>query len=161
MTQAYLCRERNSMSDDFDPFVIPMEEPPQEEIGADELSIGDTIDRYVYLKNEYDDLNSRVKEMKGTLDSWSKVVLNKMTEAGVASTGTDKARVVKKTELYGNIQDMQAFVQFCADNGRADMIQKRVGLAAYREWVDQNGAYPDGTDAYFQDSVTITRKKGK
>jgi len=149
------------MSDDFDRYVMEMEEPTQEEIDADALSIGDTVDKYVYLKNEYDDLNARVKEMKDTLDAWAKVILNKMTEAGVSATGTEKARVAKKTELYGNIQDMQAFVQFCADNGRADMIQKRVGLAAYREWVDQNASYPDGTEAYFQDSVTITRKKGK
>lgn len=125
----------------------------------DSLSLGDTIDQYVVLKNEIDALNKQITDKKEQLDRYSQLIISRMNDAGVDQTATASARVVKKTELQGNVKDMEALVRFCADNGRTDMIQRRISAPAFREYFEQNGMYPDGTDGYYQEKVTVTRKK--
>lgn len=122
------------------------------------LSIGALIDSFVEEKNIYESMQADAKVQKDFMDTLEAKILTAMEEAGVSQTGTTRATVTKKTAMHGKVTDMAALLAWCVDNGRQDMIQKRVSDPAFREVFDQTGAYPDGTDAFTESKITITRR---
>lgn len=122
------------------------------------LSIGALIDTFVSCKNEYEELQAQAKSVKDSMDNLEAHILTLMEEAGVSQTGTAKATVTKKVAMHGKVTDMGALLSWCVENGRQDMIQKRVSDLAFREVFEQTGSYPDGTDAFVESKITITRR---
>lgn len=124
-----------------------------------ELPIGGLIDSFVARKNEYETVYAQLKAIKADMDAIEYKILTAMEDAGVDRTGTSKATVTRKVDLHGKVTDMEAFMEWCVANGRADMVQKRISDPAFREVFAQQGAYPPGTDGYMEAKVTITRRK--
>lgn len=123
------------------------------------LPIGDLIDLFVSRKNEYEAASKAAKMLKEDMDALEYRILTAMEDAGVERTGTARATVTRKVDLHGKVTDMDAFMAWCVENHRPDMIQKRISDPAFREVFEQTGEYPPGTDGYTEAKVTITRRK--
>lgn len=123
------------------------------------VPIGDLIDLFVSRKNEYEAASKVAKALKEDMDALEYRILMAMEEAGVERTGTTRATVTRKVDLHGKVTDMDAFMSWCVETGRTDMVQKRISDPAFREVYEQSGEYPPGTDGYMEAKVTITRRK--
>lgn len=90
-------------------------------------------------------------------DDQEYLLIQAMQEAGMTTCGISNCTASLKLEKYPKIDDMENFVQWCADNGQAGMLQKRVSKAVFDEFFNLNGEYPEGIDTY--DKLTLGLRK--
>jgi hypothetical protein len=122
------------------------------------ISQGDLINMLFALKETKATLNEQLKEVNGELASVEYQILQNMEASGLEKQSTELGTVSKKVELYPKVEDFEEFVNFIAEEGRYEMIQKRPSPPQFRAYYEETGAYPDGLDAF--DKVTLnTRKK--
>lgn len=122
--------------------------------------IGSLIDKLYELRIRKEELNSSLSELNKEIDSLEYDIIRKMEEAGVDKTSTGSATVTRKVELYPQVEDISALVEWAAANGRPEILQKRVSKSVFDEIFKEEGLYPDGVKTYNKESLLFRKAKG-
>lgn len=122
------------------------------------MNIESRIDKLFELRELIKDLNDQKSALQSDYDNEEYRLIEDMEAAGLSRGGTDRGTVSIKVDAYPQVSDMEAFVDWAATNGRADMIQKRVSSAVFREFVENTNEMPDGVDTYEKTVVSLRRK---
>jgi hypothetical protein len=121
------------------------------------LAIGDKLDKMFELRQKKDKLNEKLSEINKAIDQLEFSIIQDMEVNELDSIKAESGSATKKMEMYPNIEDYDAFFNFLVETGNKDMIEKRVGKAAFRAYVEENNKYPDGLGAY--EKVTLNYRK--
>ena len=117
-------------------------------------------DRLTNLFNLREDLRAIDKQRAAVQEDFDRLeyeIIQEMGDLGLSNAGVEACTVSIKYEKYPKVDDMEAFVNWCSDNGRSDMIQKRVSKTAFDEYFSQSNEYPDGVETY--DKVTLNMRR--
>lgn len=122
-----------------------------------EKTIEELLDFMYTTREEMRELDAQKTDRQKAYDEAEYFLIQKMEESGLKAAGIDKCSCTIKSEAYPQIKDMEGFVAWCADNNRADMLQKRVSKKSFDEYFEQTAEYPEGIDTY--DKVTVLLRK--
>lgn len=110
------------------------------------------------LKEQKEKKNEEIKAINSSITQVENMLISELQTDGldtikVSGIGT----VYITTTDYPQVTDMDSFVKWCAENNRADMIQKRVSSTAFKQYVEEFNEYPDGVDSYVKETVNLRR----
>lgn len=110
------------------------------------------------LKDTKDRKNEEIKALNTEIEMLERSIIERMELDGVdkvAIRGIGTASLSIKD--YPQVKDMDAFVKWCYENNRTDMIQKRISSTAYNQYVQEENIMPDGTDVYQKSTLNFRR----
>ena len=123
------------------------------------LDFGVKIEELYDLRVRKEELTSQLSEVNKSIDSLEYGLIELLEEAGLDKARSNHGTATLKVELYPQIKDHETFVKWCVDNGKTDMLQKRVSTTSFKEYFNQNNMYPDGVDAYNKKSISFRKAK--
>lgn len=110
------------------------------------------------LKDNKDRKNEELKAINAEIEQCERRIIEQMELDGLDTLsirGIGTAFVTTKD--YPQVTDMEAFVKWCYENNRTDMIQKRVSSTAYNQYVQAENIMPDGTDVFQKSTLNFRR----
>lgn len=122
------------------------------------MNIEERIDKLFELRESISALKQEESALQEEYDREEYALIEDMQAAGLSRGGTDRGTVSIKMEKYPQVVDMESFVNWCANNGRPDMIQKRVSTTSFKEYFEQKNEYPDGLDTYDRVKVSLRKR---
>lgn len=122
------------------------------------MNIEKRIDKLFELRESISALKQEESALQEEYDREEYALIEDMQAAGLSRGGTDRGTVSIKMEKYPQVVDMESFVNWCANNGRPDMIQKRVSTTSFKEYFEQKNEYPDGLDTYDRAKVSLRKR---
>lgn len=123
------------------------------------LDFKDTIEHLYELKVRKSDKDAELKEINKEIDAIEFKLIEMMDEQGLDKVKSLHGTASLKVEMYPQIKDMESFVRWCADNGKADMLQKRVSKGSFDEFYKDTAEYPEGVDTYTKKSINFRKAK--
>lgn len=103
------------------------------------------------------ELDAQKVAVQTEFDEVEYLMITKLQEAGLSSAGITRCTFSLKQEMYPQVKDLHALVQWAADNDKSEMLQKRVSAAVFREYYEQTNELPEGLDTY--DKLTLSMRK--
>ena len=126
-----------------------------------ELTVDAVIDTYIKLRAQKEAVEADVKDQLANikvkmskLEAW---IQAKSDETGVKSFKTDHGTAFMSTSDFASVGDWDAVLSFIKDNDAYDMLNKAVNKKAVREYLDINGAVPNGVNFGTKISVSVRR----
>lgn len=111
------------------------------------------------LKEQKEKKNEEIKAINGAITQVENMLLTELQSDGVDTISVNGVGTVYITTTdYPQVTDMDAFVNWCAENNRADMIQKRVSSTAFKQYLEETNEYPDGVNSYVKETVNLRRR---
>lgn len=110
------------------------------------------------LKDEKDKKNEELKAINSEIDILEREIVSEMETDGldkisVAGLGTASLSV----KSVPTVADMEAFVAWCYENNRVDLIQKRVSSRACNDYIAETNEMPDGINMYEETKIGFRR----
>lgn len=126
--------------------------------------IRDRLDELTELKRRYREFEKQAKVAKADHDAAQHDLWQDMFEAGMTGFKTDVGSYVRKSTVYGTVQDMDAFTDWCERQGLSDEFIKPAAQAQrlneiVRSAVDNGEELPDGVGYYAREYISITESK--
>ena len=87
------------------------------------------------LKDQKDALNKQVKDINPQLEYLQKNIISRMQGEGATKISFDAGTFSIKTDIYPQIKDFPAFLEYIVSHKAWELIQKRVNAAPYREMI--------------------------
>lgn len=122
-------------------------------------NLGDKIDRLYDINAEIDELKSRLSDLNKDKDALEYQILQDMENIGVDKVRGSKGTASMKVDLYPQVKDMEALVNWASETGNTAILQKRVSSGVFKEYFEQNGEYPPGIEAYNKSTLNFRRQK--
>lgn len=125
---------------------------------AEQNKYKDDIEYLRKLKDEKDSLNEQLKALNAEIEVQERSLIEKLEIDGldtVSIRGLGTAFVTTKD--YPQVDDMEAFVKWCYENNRVDMIQKRISSTAYNQYVQEENIMPEGTKVFQKSTLNFRR----
>lgn len=114
-------------------------------------------DKLFDLREGIRDLDAQKSKLQKEFDEIEYNMIQKMQDAGLSNAGISRCTFTLKSEMYPQVKDIDAFVKWAADNDKAEMLQKRVSAAVFREYFESTNEMPDGVDTY--DKLTLGMRR--
>jgi hypothetical protein len=124
-----------------------------------QMTVGNKINKLFELRAKKGEVQVVLNDLNKEIETLEYAIIQDMENSGLERLSTDSGTVSRTVKLYPKIEDMDAFVKWCADNDRTDMIQKRVNEGSFREYFEQYNMYPEGLDAYEKSSLNVRRSR--
>lgn len=93
------------------------------------------------LKKAYDDEDGKLIKKMDRLNAW---LLQQMQATGSTQLGSEHGTAYQQTVMKGNCSDWPTFWNWLAENGRFDMMEKRLAVKAVQEYYQETGSLPPG-----------------
>jgi hypothetical protein len=93
------------------------------------------------LKKEYDQKDEVMKDKMERLNTW---LLGQMQATGSTQLGCESGTAYQQTVMKGSCGDWPNFWNWIGENGRFDMMEKRVSVKTIQEYYQESGELPPG-----------------
>lgn len=123
-----------------------------------QATIDSLIDSYFNKKQEMKRINDEKSALQAEIDKAEYELIQAMQDNAIHTVGNAHCTCSVKAAMYPNIKDMAGFAKWCVDNGRTEMIQKRVSSAVFREYVEEANMLPDGVETYERLTINMRSK---
>lgn len=119
------------------------------------------IERYVQLRDRKAELkaafDASTAELNSAMQRLEGAILENLTAQGVESVRTSAGTAYKSTSTSVTAADGEMFLQWCIDNDRLDMMEKRPSKTAVEEYKAANDDLPPGVNWKQAVSVGVRR----
>lgn len=122
-----------------------------------EMSIEELGTRLFKAREAIRELEAHKSDVQKMYDDMEYVMIQKMQELGLSNAGIPACTFSLKVEMYPQVKDIDAFVKWAADHDKAEMLQRRVSAAVFREYFEQTNEMPEGVDTY--EKMTLGMRK--
>lgn len=106
------------------------------------------------LKKAYDQEDEVLKAKMERLETW---LLDTMQKSGATQLGSEHGTAYIQTQYKASCSDWPTFWGFVADNGRFDMLEKRVSSKTVNEFIEETGEAPPGINVASELKVVVRR----
>ena len=110
------------------------------------------------IREQIRELEAQKTALQKDFDEIEYHMIQKMQDAGLASAGISECTFSLKSEMYPQVKDIDAFVKWAADNDKAEMLQRRVSSAVFKEYFEATNEMPDGIDTYEKLTLGMRRR---
>jgi len=124
-------------------------------------TIDQAITAYILIRDKRDKKRKEQQEEMAPyiakmekLENWLLHMLNKQ---GVESTRTDHGTAYKSIRTTAKITDWDSALEFIKENELYHLLERRVSKKAVEEFVEVQGAPPDGIDIVREIRVNVRR----
>jgi hypothetical protein len=111
-------------------------------------------DKRSELKKAFDTGDIVLKEKMEKLETWLMV---QMQTTGATQLGSPHGTAYQQTVFKGSCSDWNVFWHWLADNGRFDMMEKRVSVKTIQEYYQETGDMPPGINVSPELKVVIRK----
>lgn len=122
--------------------------PPARRSDVPQVNAETVIQAYVKLresrstlKKEYDNADLALKEKMDKLEVW---LMSNMKAMNATQIGSTYGTAYQQTVFKGNCSDWPTFWNWLAENGRFDMMEKRISTKTIQEYYQESGEMPPG-----------------
>lgn len=122
-------------------------------------SLGKLVEQMFALREEKEALKQREREINILLDELSMKAIRMMEMQGIDSLRVPSGTVTRSVALYPSVVDKQAFINFCVENNRTDLMVVSANRGTFKEYFEQYNEYPDGLDAYEKATLNFRRAR--
>lgn len=110
------------------------------------------------LKDAKDKKNEELKAINAEIEVLERELVSEMEIDGldkisIAGLGTASLSV----KSMPTVSDMEAFVAWCYENNKVDLIQKRVSSKACNDYIEETNEMPDGINIYEETKIGFRR----
>lgn len=105
-------------------------------------------------KRAFDAEDALLKEKMNKLEAW---LLTKLREVGADSFKTEHGTAYISTRDRASCADWGVLWGWLAENGRLDMLEKRVSTKPVSEYLDQYGELPPGISIEREQTIVVRR----
>jgi hypothetical protein len=106
------------------------------------------------LKQAYDKDDAELKTKMEKLETW---LMTQMKLTGSTQLGSAHGTAYQQTVFKGNCSDWPTFWGWLAENGRFDMMERRVSVKTIQEYFQESGELPPGINVNPELRVTIRK----
>ncbi len=106
------------------------------------------------LKKAYEDEDGVLKVKMERLETW---LMETMQQTGTTQLGSAHGTAYMQTQYKASCGDWPSFWQWIADNGRFDMLEKRVSSKTVNEFIEETGDAPPGVNVASELKVVVRR----
>ena len=125
------------------------------------MKIDTIIEKYIQLRDKKATLkaafDASVDTINTTLARCEQVILAEITAQGVESVRTEYGTAFKSVATSVTTADGPMFMQFCIDNERFDLLDKRPSKTAVEEYKAANDDLPPGLN--YRQAVTLNVRR--
>lgn len=122
------------------------------------MNVGEQIDRMVELRGVKEDLEAELRDVKKEIEEIEYLMIEEMDRLGLDSVKNDKATLTKKVEMYPSVVDLAALIKAAYEHNKPELLQRRVGKAAFEDFFDEFNEYPPGVDVYQKSKLNMRRR---
>jgi hypothetical protein len=106
------------------------------------------------LKQAYDAEDEALKAKQERLETW---LMSQMRTTGATQLGSTHGTAYQQTVMKGNCSDWPSFWGWLAENGRFDMMEKRISVKSIQEHYQETGEMPPGINVNPELRVVIRK----
>jgi hypothetical protein len=106
------------------------------------------------LKRQFEAADDELKEKQRKCQVY---LLQQMESVGSNQLKGEQGIAFRQINQKFSLSDWPAYWQYCVDNGRSDMVQKRIGEKAVKDLLEESGALPPGVSVYQEYEVVVRR----
>ena len=122
------------------------------------MNIGTFIDNLYEARAKRLALDKEVTAAKIVENEAKEALIAQLNEMGLTKASGTFATVGIKTTAVPHITDWDAVHKFIRENDRFDLIQKRIGVVAWRDMYEAKVLVP-GTECAFEVDLSLTKAK--
>jgi len=119
----------------------------------------ENIEKLYNLRKEKEQLQARIKDINSEMEGIETQVLRFMEEEGMDKIATTLATVSRTVKMHASVEDITALVNWAHENGRPDIVQKRISQKVFDEVFLETGEMPEGTKTYNKETLGFRKKK--
>ena len=116
---------------------------------------------YVKLRDQRSELKKAYEQedeiLKGKMERLETWLMETMQKSGAKQLGSEHGTAYLQTQYKASCSDWSTFWQFIADNGRFDMLEKRVSSKTVNEYIEETGEAPPGVNVSSELKVVVRR----
>ena len=124
------------------------------------MTLGESIDALYTARATRLAMAIELKELKATESAAKLVVLKLLGESGLEKASGKLATAGITTDDVPHVVDWEAVHSYIKDNDRFDLLQKRIGVLAWRE-LFKDGVLVPGTEAAIDTDLSLTKSSRK
>ena len=102
-------------------------------MSKDQMTINQLIEKRASVKDQMENLNRELKELRSTQDEVDVLLLKKMDAEGLSRTANDKASVSINEDIVPEVTDWDKVWEAVIAERDYSLIQRRISSTAYRE----------------------------
>lgn len=125
---------------------------------SETINVGERVDILAALRLAKEEAERKVKDINEEISKIEYEIISAMEEQGTDRVSNSSGTVSLKVEMYPQVEDMESLVNWCAENNRPDMIQKRVSSTAFKEYFEEMNEFPDGIKTYEKKSLGFRKR---
>lgn len=107
------------------------------------------------LKRKYETIDDGLKEKMDKLTGW---LAQTMQTTGLTQVGTGDATAYRQLKVKPSCADWGVFWPWAAENGRLDMLEKRLSANTIKTYYEETSELPPGVNI-IQEYEVVVRKK--
>jgi hypothetical protein len=111
-------------------------------------------DQRTALKREYEANDAVLKDKMEKLEIW---LMNTLRSIGADSLKTESGTAYISTRDRASCADWGTFWKYLAENGRLDMLEKRVSTGPVVEFLNETGELPPGVSINREQTIVVRR----
>lgn len=124
-----------------------------------EATVGQMVDEYFELSESKSMHAEEVKRIDAEMKVLKASIIVAMNSANVDKLTAENGTVsLNKGVAHPTVKDKSEFMEFMSNLNDYSMAVVTVNKAAFKEYYEENGEYPSGVDAYFEDALNARRK---
>lgn len=125
---------------------------------AEQNKYASKVEELRRMKELKEQKNEDLKALNAAIELLERQILDEMEQDGIdklSIKGVGTASM--KIEDYPQVKDMEALLNWCYENNRAGMIQKRISKQEFDSYYAETNSYPDGVDTYTKRTLSFRR----
>jgi ABC-type phosphate transport system auxiliary subunit len=118
------------------------------------MSIPEKVRAYLQLEQDLEHANAAVKQIKKQLDQAQFDLIDLIDHSGLDAITLDKKRFAVDEKVFPQTKDWDQVYDYIYANKSAYILERRLGVKAYRELVDLGETIP-GTEPFTKRTLSV------
>lgn len=126
------------------------------------LNVDKAIEAYVKIRDARGRLKAAYdaedQALKDKLEKIEVALMVACNESNTTQFASPNGTAYKQIQYKGSCSDWPSMWNFCAENSRFDMLEKRLSLKPIQEYIEENGIAPPGVNISSEYKIIVRRK---
>lgn len=120
-------------------------------------TLGSKIDEMFSLREEKKQLNEQIKKLDERYNALAEEVLADLDAQETTMSRGKAASAIVTEDVVAQVEDWDAFLEYCKEEDAMHLLQRRVMNSAWRETVELEGENPPGTRPFTKRSISVRK----
>ena len=123
------------------------------------MNLGELADSLFGLREQKSNLKAELSDIEKDISEVEYKLISAMEDTGLNQMRSNLGLVTKKVAMYPQVDDIAPLVKWAFENGRPELLQRRVSKSVFDEILNDTGEMPDGVKVYDKKTLNYTKAK--